>query len=105
MPVSASSFYCRAIYLREAGILADKSHKNQTRLKATEAEARRDFLKRIGKATATAPAVALLLAASAKSASAQSQYAPGDGVPGDGIGSCIEGCVVGCIVGFCDGPT
>ncbi len=35
-----------------------------------EAQARRDFLKKVGKTTATAPAVALLLAASAKSASA-----------------------------------
>ena len=35
-----------------------------------EAKARREFLKRIGKAGATAPAVALLLAANVKSASA-----------------------------------
>ncbi len=33
-------------------------------------EARREFMKKVGKASACAPAVALLLAASAKSASA-----------------------------------
>ena len=36
-----------------------------------EAMARRDFLKNVGKAAATAPAVALLLAAGTKAASAQ----------------------------------
>jgi hypothetical protein len=35
-----------------------------------EATARREFLRQIGKAAATAPAIALLLAASSKSASA-----------------------------------
>ena len=43
-----------------------------------DAQARRTFLKRVGKATATAPAVALLLSATSKAASAQSPYAPGD---------------------------
>jgi hypothetical protein len=36
-----------------------------------ESTARREFLQQIGKATVTAPAVALLLAASAKPAAAQ----------------------------------
>jgi hypothetical protein len=54
---------------------------------AGEVEARRTFLKNVGKMTATAPAVALLLAASTKSASAQSPYAgdsAGDGTGGSG---------------------
>jgi hypothetical protein len=38
--------------------------------KSDEATARREFLGQIGKATVTAPAVALLLAATAKNASA-----------------------------------
>lgn len=41
-----------------------------------EATARRNFLKAVGKATVTAPAVALLLAASATPASAAGQYGP-----------------------------
>jgi hypothetical protein len=36
-----------------------------------ETVVRRDFLKRVGKATATAPAIALLMAANAKPASAE----------------------------------
>jgi hypothetical protein len=39
-----------------------------------ETEARRAFLKRVGKATVTVPAVALLLSASSKAASAKSPY-------------------------------
>jgi hypothetical protein len=46
--------------------------KNHRRPKpAGEVEARRKFIKQVGKAAATAPAVALLVAASAKPASAQ----------------------------------
>ena len=45
----------------------------------SEAEARRDFLKNVGKATATLPAVALLLAASEKSASAHEPASGGSG--------------------------
>ena len=52
--------------------------KGRAGLSETEVEARRTFLKRAGKATATAPAVALLLAASTKAASAQSPYSAGD---------------------------
>jgi hypothetical protein len=52
-----------------------------------EAKARREFLKRVGKVGATAPAVALLLAANAKPASACSQYG----------GSCACGCGCGCL--------
>ena len=52
--------------------------KGRPGLSETEVEARRTFLKRAGMATATAPAVALLLAASTKAASAQSPYSPGD---------------------------
>ncbi len=44
-----------------------------------EARARREFLKQIGKAGATAPAVALLLAANVKSASAMPQQYGGGG--------------------------
>ena len=46
-----------------------------------EAQARREFLKRMGKAGATVPAVSLLLAANFKAASAQ------DGGGGSGSGS------------------
>ena len=46
----------------------DRNTRNQV---TNETEARRDFLKNIGKASATLPAVALLLSASEKSASAQ----------------------------------
>lgn len=45
----------------------------------SEAEARRDFLKNVGKATATLPAVALLLAASEKSAAAREPASGGSG--------------------------
>ena len=55
-----------------------QNKKGRAGLSETEVEARRTFLKRVGKATATAPAVALLLAASTKAASAQSPYSPGD---------------------------
>ena len=51
-----------------------QNKKGRAGLNETEVEARRTFLKRAGKATATAPAVALLLAASTKAASAQSPY-------------------------------
>lgn len=50
-----------------------------------EATARREFLKKIGKAGATAPAVALLMAANFTAAQAQSQY-------GGGATSCGTGC-------------
>jgi hypothetical protein len=51
-----------------------------------EAKARREFLKRIGKAGATAPAVALLLAANVKSASAiPYTYGGGCGCGNDSI--------------------
>ena len=48
-----------------------------------ETVVRRDFLKRVGKATATAPAIALLMAANAKPASAKNPYSSG--------GSCGSG--------------
>ncbi len=51
---------------------------------SAEGEARRDFLKNVGKAGVTVPAVALLLAASEKSASAQQ---PASGGCGCGCGS------------------
>lgn len=41
--------------------------------------ARRDFIKRMGKASAAAPAIALLMAANFKSANAQSTYGGGCG--------------------------
>jgi len=44
-----------------------------------EAQARREFLKKIGKAGAAIPAVSLLLAANFKAASAQSGGASGSG--------------------------
>ena len=48
-----------------------------------EAQARRDFLKKLGTAGATVPAVSLLLAANFKAASAQTPYGGG----GSGSGS------------------
>ena len=63
----------------DEGIFMDsQDRKDRAGLSGTEREARRTFLTRVGKATATAPAVALLLAASTKAATAQSPYAPGD---------------------------
>ena len=53
--------------------------------KDAEIEARRDFLKKLGAASATAPAVALLLAGSLKSGRAEAN-------PGGGSGS---GCTSG----------
>ena len=44
-----------------------------------ETEARRLFIKKVGRASAVAPAVALLIAANLKSAQAQSQYGSGGG--------------------------
>lgn len=44
-----------------------------------EAAARRDFIKKVGKAGAAAPAVALLMAANFKSAQAQITYGGGCG--------------------------
>jgi hypothetical protein len=59
-------------------VFMDSKAAKERRATSVDAEARRTFLKRVGKATATAPAVALLLSASSKAASAQSAYAPGD---------------------------
>jgi hypothetical protein len=53
-----------------------------------EAQARREFLKRVGTVGATAPAVALLLAANAKSSSACSHYGGGCQTGGCGCGGC-----------------
>ena len=53
-----------------------------------ENEARRDFLKKVGKASATAPAVGLLLAASLKSDRAQA----GDTTGGCGSSPVSGGC-------------
>jgi len=55
---------------------ADRNAKDDT---TSEQEARRDFLKNVGKASATLPAVALLLSASEKSASAQQPASGGSG--------------------------
>ncbi|MFO1321398.1 MAG: hypothetical protein U1F52_17435 [Burkholderiales bacterium] len=44
-----------------------------------EQQARREFLQRTGKASASAPAVALLLAASFKNSQAQTTYGPTGG--------------------------
>jgi hypothetical protein len=54
----------------------DRTTKDDTQ---SEKEARRDFLKNVGRASATLPAVALLLAASEKSASAQQPASGGSG--------------------------
>ena len=51
--------------------------KNPTPPQVEEETARREFLKQVGKGVAvTAPAIALLLAASSKPASAQGPYSP-----------------------------
>jgi uncharacterized membrane protein len=64
--------------LNQARILESfsMSHKGLSP-RSDEATARREFLTQIGKAAATAPAIALLLAASSKTVSAQ--YGPQDG--------------------------
>ncbi len=53
-----------------------------------EADARREFIRKVGKAGAAAPAVALLMAANFKSAQAQSTY--GGGGCGCGTGSSVN---------------
>lgn len=50
----------------------------------TEAQARRAFLKKVSSATATAPAVALLMAANLKAAKAQVVYGGGSNTGGSG---------------------
>jgi hypothetical protein len=55
-----------------------------------EAQARREFISKIGKAGAAAPAVALLMAANFKSAHAQTTYGGGGGC-GCGCGSGVIG--------------
>ena len=64
-----------------------------------EGKERREFLKKVGKLTATVPAVALLMAAGAKKASAGSQLA----CDGDAT-SCSDSCLQSCITpyGGCD---
>ena len=52
-----------------------------------EAVARREFLKKLGKAGATAPAVALLMSANFTAAQAQPQYGGGATSCGSGSGS------------------
>lgn len=47
-----------------------------------ESRARREFLKKVGQASVTAPAVALLLAANVRSASATTVQYGGNGTPG-----------------------
>jgi len=54
----------------------------------SEADARREFIRKVGKAGAAAPAVALLMAANFKSAQAQSTY--GGGGCGCGTGSSVN---------------
>lgn len=52
-----------------------------------EAEARREFLKKVGAASAMVPAVTVLLAANFKAAAAQTQDPYGGGGCGTGCGS------------------
>lgn len=54
----------------------DSTNEKNGAARGAEAQARRTFLKRVGKATATAPAVALLMSASVKAATPVSSYAP-----------------------------
>lgn len=51
----------------------DDTSQNQAPGTDVEASARRDFIKKVGKAGVAAPAVALLMAANFKSAQAQTQ--------------------------------
>jgi hypothetical protein len=57
----------------------------------SELEARRQFLRKIGKASAMAPAVALLLAANLKTAKAQDQYGGGSSTGGSSTGGSSTG--------------
>lgn len=54
----------------------EKMTEERSDLANAESEARREFLARIGKAAVTAPAVALLVAASAEPAAAQYAQRP-----------------------------
>ena len=59
--------------------------------KDAEIEARRDFLKKLGAASATAPAVALLVAGSLKSGRAEANPGGGSGSSSGGSGSGTSG--------------
>ena len=61
----------------------DQNNETMTPTSDVESEARRDFLRKLGKASATAPAVGLLLAASFKSERALG-YESGGGGSGGG---------------------
>ena len=58
------------MFLSIGGIM-DQNSQQSMPVDATEADARREFIKKIGKASAAAPAVALLMAANYKDAHAQ----------------------------------
>jgi hypothetical protein len=57
----------------------EKQRESNADPRDAEIQARRTFLKQVGKASAMAPAVALLLAAQMKTAKAGDQYGGGSG--------------------------
>jgi hypothetical protein len=57
----------------------DQNSQQSTSSDGTEADARREFIKKLGKASAAAPAIALLMAANYKDAQAQTQPSGGSG--------------------------
>jgi hypothetical protein len=66
------------MFLSIGGIM-DQNSQQSMPVDATEADARREFIKKIGKASAAAPAVALLMAANYKDAQAQVPASGGSG--------------------------
>ena len=58
---------------------SNETQTDQVQPDDVDASARRDFIKKVSKASAAAPAVALLLAANFKSANAESTYTGGSG--------------------------
>ena len=64
----------------------DRDVTQPTSIEATESDARREFIKKLGKASAAAPAVALLMAANFKDAQAADPYGTAGG-SGSGSGS------------------
>jgi hypothetical protein len=66
------------MFLSIGGIM-DQNSQESMPVDATEADARREFIKKIGKASAAAPAVALLMAANYKDAQGQPGGPSGSG--------------------------
>jgi hypothetical protein len=80
--VSPLDFGYRQMRSTETGGIMDQDARQTNPPEQTEADARREFIKKLGKASAAAPAIALLMAANYKDA--QAQNGGGSGSSGSG---------------------